>query len=257
MTNYPLYIESGPRKKTTQVHVLALLGCVVHGPTTEEALATTPREVRRFLAFLTAHGETVDPAAPFTTTIAAHVMEGSWIGQGDPASGFEPDFAPLERGELATHLQRLGWLREDLLALIAGLTEAELLAKPEQGRPLYSVIEHAAGAHYTYMQAMIGKVEGLLPALKEVQLGPLSLDGALPRFWTISSARLAAMTDDEGTRQVQRGEKLWTARRGMRRTLEHEWEHFREIERRLRPAGAPWHSAARGESLNAPRRTSP
>ncbi|MBA4182011.1 MAG: hypothetical protein C0506_15585 [Anaerolinea sp.] len=236
MTNYPLYIESGPKKKTTQVHVLVLLGCVVQGLTTEDALAATPAEIGRFLAFLNAHGESVDLAAPFTTTVAAHVMEGSWIGHGDPAPGFEPDFAPLGADELATHLRRLGWLREDLLALIGGLAEDQLLAKPEKGRPLYAVIEHVASAHYSYTQATVGKVEGLLPALKEVQLGPAALSDALPRFWSISTARLAAMTREERTRLVPRGEKVWTARRGIRRTLEHEWEHFREIERRLKRA---------------------
>ena len=235
MTNYPLYVESGPKQKTTQVHVLTLLGCVVHGATTGEALAATPAEISRFLAFLRAHGEPADPAAPFTTTIAAHVTEGSWIGQGDPAPGFEPDFAPLEAAELGKQLHRLGWLREDLLALISGLSGDELEAKPEKGRSVYSVIEHAASAHYAYMQATVGKVEGLLPALKEVQQGAGGISESLFRFWNISSARLAAMTHDERTRRVQRGEKAWTARRGLRRTLEHEWEHFRKIERRLKP----------------------
>jgi hypothetical protein len=84
---------------------------------------------------------------------------------------------------------------------------------------------------------MVGKVEGLLDARKAVEAGPDTAAEALPRFWKLSSDRLAAMSEDERTRIVQRGERQWSARRGIRRTLEHEWEHFREIERRVGVSG--------------------
>src|SRR2546425_682760 len=82
----PLYLESGPRRKTTMVHVLDLLGCVANGPTTEAALEAAPDAIREYLRFLRRHGAAAEPGAPFTTSIAAHVMEGSWIGYGDPPS---------------------------------------------------------------------------------------------------------------------------------------------------------------------------
>lgn len=235
MTEYRLYVESGPKQRTTQVHVLALLGCVVQGPTTAETLEATPEEIRRFLRFLKKHGEAANPEAPFTTTVAAHEMGGSWIGQGDPVAGFEPDFAPLPPDELALHVRRLGWLREDLMELLHDLTPQKLTESPAKGRATWPIVQHAANAHYAYLQATVDKVEGLLDALKQVEGGgPEAAADSLPRFWRISSARLAAMTEDERTRVVQRGQKQWTARRGMRRTLEHEWEHFREIERRVK-----------------------
>lgn len=238
MTEYRLYAESGPKQRTTQVHVLVLLGCVVQGPTTAETIEATPGEIRRFLRFLKEHGEAANPEAPFTTTVAAHEMGGSWIGQGDPVGGFEPDFTPLPADELALHLRRLGWLREDLLEMVSGMSEKDLSTKPEKGRAIWPIVEHAANAHYAYIQATVGKVEGLREALKRVEAsGPEAAADSLPPFWRISSARLAAMTEDERTRVVQRGQKQWTARRGLRRTLEHEWEHFREIERRLAATG--------------------
>ncbi|MSQ11860.1 MAG: hypothetical protein EXR48_04115 [Dehalococcoidia bacterium] len=46
MTEYPLYVESGPRRRKTMVHVLDLLGCMVQEPTTEEALEAAPDAVR-------------------------------------------------------------------------------------------------------------------------------------------------------------------------------------------------------------------
>ena len=38
MAEFALFIESGPMHRKTMVHVLDLLGCVVRGATTDEAL---------------------------------------------------------------------------------------------------------------------------------------------------------------------------------------------------------------------------
>ena len=48
---YALYLESGPRRRKTMVHVLELLGCIAQGPTTEKALAATPEAIRAYLRF--------------------------------------------------------------------------------------------------------------------------------------------------------------------------------------------------------------
>lgn len=65
MATYRLFLESGPRRRKTMVHVPDLLSCVAVGPTTEEALTATPAAIRAFLHFLRRHGEPVDPDAPF------------------------------------------------------------------------------------------------------------------------------------------------------------------------------------------------
>ena len=65
MITYNLYLESGPRQRKTMVHVLDLLGCVVAGGTTQEALDVTPDAIKAYLSFLHRHGEPVDPARPW------------------------------------------------------------------------------------------------------------------------------------------------------------------------------------------------
>jgi len=57
--------------------------------------------------------------------------------------------------------------------------------------------------------------------------------GALARAREILLARIRALTPDERRAVVQRGKDRRTARRMLRRTLEHEWEHRREIAVRL------------------------
>ena len=234
-TEYPLVLESGPKMKTTMVHVLDLLGCIANGPTTEAALEAAPVEIKEYLRFLGRHGEDVDADAPFTTSIAAHVMEGSFIGQGDPAPGFAPDFEPLSPEDESTYRRRFQWLGEELVALIGENPSDELPAKPSKGRLLRDIVTHIANAEPEYLRASgIGKPEGAKDALQAIEgaqagaLGPRLAD-----LWRLLDAQLEHITPEVRTAQVQRGEKLWTARRGLRRALEHPWEHLREIERRL------------------------
>ncbi len=239
LTEYTLYLESGPRMKTTMVHVLDLLGCVANGPTTEAALEVTPGEIREYLWLLRRHGEDVDPEAPFTTTIAAHVTEGSFIGQGDPAPGFAPDFDSLTPEDESTYRRRFEWLGEEIVALIGQVPEDELGAKPSKGRALPDIATHVANAELEYFRASgIGKPEGAKEALQAIEgAHARELAPRLADLWQLLDTQLERITPESRTAQVQRGEKLWTARRGFRRALEHPWEHLREMQRRTEERG--------------------
>jgi predicted RNase H-like HicB family nuclease len=235
---YVLYIESGPRMKTTMAHIPELLGCVANGPTTEDALGAAPGEIRRFLQFLQEHGENADPDAEFTTRIAQHVIEGPWIGYGDPEPGFEFDFEPLTRGELAKHLVRLRWMGEDLAAIAGGLTAKELTGKPPKGRSLYDIFQHVAAAEPEYARtAGAGKPEGAKELIAAIEESPERIADALPQLFETVAAQFESIPDEALNKVTQRGKRPYTARRGLRRALEHPWEHFREIERRLKAGG--------------------
>jgi predicted RNase H-like HicB family nuclease len=234
-TEYRLYLESGPKMKTTMVHVFDLLGCLANGPTTEAALKATPGEIREYLRFLERHGEKVDGDAPFTTSIAAHVIEGSWIGQGDPAPGFAPDFEPLTPEDESAYRRRFQWLGEDIVALIGETPDDALAAKPERGRILRDIVLHIANAEPDYFRAGgIGKPEGIKEALRAIEgANDGDLASRFRDLWQLLDTQLERITPEIRTAQVQRGEKLWTARRGFRRALQHPWEHLREMQRRL------------------------
>jgi lipopolysaccharide biosynthesis protein len=66
-----------------------------------------------------------------------------------------------------------------------------------------------------------------------VQGDSVDLADALARLWQISSARLEVLTETERTQQIPHGQVTWTARRALRRMLEHDWEHLLELSRRL------------------------
>ena len=235
MTKYRLYVESGPRMKTTMVHVFDLLGCVANGKTTEDALGATDHEIREFLRFLERHGEDVDPDAPFTTSVAQHVMEGSWIGYGDPEPGFEPDFVPLTPKEVSTFRKRYQWVGEELVAIIRGLSARQLTTKPAKGRPIVDMIKHIAMAEPAYMQPSgIGRPDGTNPGIKAIEAASAGdLADVIEEFWALLDTQLGKITPEMRKAEHQRGQKRWTARRGFRRLLEHPWEHLRELQRRL------------------------
>jgi uncharacterized damage-inducible protein DinB/predicted RNase H-like HicB family nuclease len=234
MTQYALYVESGPRRRTTMVHVLDLLGCIARGPTTEVALEATPEAIRTYLRFLRRHGDEVKPDAKFTTTIAVHVTNGTWLGYGDPTSGFAPDFQPLSAKDLEIYLRRLAWLRGDLLKMIQDLPRKQLLAEPKGGgRSIYRILGHVAESECAYLRYLVGKVEGLSHEMQAVEASPDHLPFALSRLWRISSSRLEALTASERKQWVKHGQITWTARRALRRLLEHDWEHLQELSDRL------------------------
>lgn len=237
MPEYALYLESGPKRRKTMVHVLELLGCTAQGPTTEDALVSTPEAVRAFLAFLQRHGVNVDPEQTFVTTIAEHVMEGNWLANGDPTPGFRPDFQPLEEQDLREYLAWLGWMQGELGEILRGMISEQVTEEPVSGgRSVEQIIQHLAESYCAYVRYTVGKVSGMSDALQEVDLASANnfeLADALDRLWQTTMPRLAEMTPAEREQQVPHGQVTWTARRGMRRMLEHLWEHTQEILKRL------------------------
>ena len=234
MVEYALYLESGPRKRKTMVHVLDLLGCIARGATTEEALEATPGEIRRFQGFLKRYGEMVEPDKNFSTVVAAHVMEGNWLANGDPTPGFAPDFQPLTTEDLAIYLRRLSWMHADLTGIIQSISEDQLVVEPMDGsRSIFHILSHVAESHANYLRMTVGKVEGLKEALLAITPDVQLIQAALSSIWNLSIGHMETLSDIERTQAVAHGQTIWTARRGVRRMLEHQWEHLQEIRERL------------------------
>ena len=233
MTSWRLSVESGPQHRKTMVHVLDLLGCVVRGGTTEEALANASDGIADYLAFLRRHRERGLPSTkdPIETEVLIHLDEGTRMGEGDPDAGFAFDFTPCTEEQQWAWMRRLDWMQRDFLDLLASAPGA-FEAEPEAGWPLRRILGHVAGAQYNYLQPPLSKPAGLAALTRAVDEGPDPL-GAFAECARLSLDRLAAITEDERTAVVQHGAKLWTVKRGIRRMLEHQWEHLIEVRERL------------------------
>lgn len=233
MTTYKLYLESGPRRKKTMVHVLELLGCVANGPTTEEALAKTPGAIHDYLHFLWRQGEAVDPEAESQTEIAEHITEGVWLGSGDPSLVFQPDLEPLTTEEMEVYINRLEGMRLEIVDLVGGLSQERLDEKPQpRGRPISAILEHILESEYSYMAAF-GRPQDMpgTGSIVKKRQGDLLEWMAYVRGREIE--RLRSLSPQERSEPFIHWKYTRTARKVMRRMLEHQWEHLVEIKERL------------------------
>ncbi|GER92169.1 hypothetical protein KDW_63310 [Dictyobacter vulcani] len=227
---YHLYLESGPQRKKTMVHVLELPGCVVTGPTTEEAMARTPDIIREYLRLLQHHGEVID--AEIQLEVAQHITEGSWLGNGDPALLLPGDLEPLTIERREECLQLSQWIRQEMLAMVQSLSDEQWQEKPARGRTIRAILEHVFNAEYSYIRGF-GKLEGMA--------GPGSVERKsrdeflawMEYVRTRENEKIRALTESERSEQTQHGQQIKTASKVMRRMLEHEWEHLMEIKVRL------------------------
>ncbi len=214
------------------VHVLDLLGCNITGPTTEEAEALAPGAIRDFLRFLRRHGEDVGPDAEIDVFVAQHITEGIWLGNGDPSIGFGPDLTPVSIEAMDSFIDRLEWMRLEMNLLLANLTEEQWTTKPVNGRPLKLIVEHVIEAEYNYMYAF-GRIAAL-PAAGSIikNIGTPLLDWfAHVRKHEIE--RLRGLTEKERSEPFIHWKYTRTARKVLRRMLEHQWEHLVEVRERM------------------------
>ena len=232
MCTYALYLESGPRQQRTMAHVLGLLGCIAKGPTAEVALAAVPDAIRAYLRFLARHDVEVEEHPRIEVRVVEHVTVGQWLGNGDPALVFGPDRAPLTDSEMEEYVRRLEWSRAEIVALVRRLSTPELTALPPGRRSIRAMLEHLMESEHFYV-CTLGRVEGLPAAGSIVQKrqGPLLQWMACVREREL--ARLRALSPAERERPVVRWGQTWTARKVLRRMLEHEWEHLVELADRV------------------------
>lgn len=229
MAIYDLSLESGPQHKKTLLHVLDLLGCVVQADTTDEAIAAALDAIRAYLRYLGRHGEKVDPDERIETRLAEHNTEGLFSGQ----AIWPQDLKPLAPAALARYVRWLGWSRADLLALVKGVDARRLRATPATGRSLRDILLHVLDADKGYVYALVGPLKAMGEPTNAADRGDLDLRIALQEARAAAIDRLKALTPAERATVRKSGQSTYSAHRVIRRMLEHEWEHRREIAARL------------------------
>jgi predicted RNase H-like HicB family nuclease/uncharacterized damage-inducible protein DinB len=229
---FDLYLESGPQHKRTWVYVPSLPGTVGFGPTTEEAIQNTRDAIRERVAFLRRHGDTPPDPEPIELNVVRHVIERQVLGFGQQV--FETDLAPLTAEEAATQLRWAEWSREELVAA-AGAQTLPLAERPRTGgRSAAAILSHVAAAEWSYVSSTLGTLPGASAAIAAIEAAGDEPWDALAAERATLLTRLRAMTPEELTRVVERdGKPPRTARRMLRRMLEHEWEHVQELRARL------------------------
>jgi predicted RNase H-like HicB family nuclease len=233
---YDLFLESGPRRQKTMVHVLALLGCIATGPTTEAALDATPEAIAAYRRLLERHGEAIDPAEPFRTRVIEHLTEGSMLGEGSPYAHFAPDLVPLTEPEIGLYLNRLHGLTDEMATWAAAQTDEQLDAAPAaRRRTARAMLLHVISARGAFLSSALSGAPGFGKIEGAAERGELPLPVALRQAADLVDDYLRSATPDQRQHVRDLNGNYYTLRKAVRRILEHDWEHLRELARR--PAG--------------------
>jgi predicted RNase H-like HicB family nuclease/uncharacterized damage-inducible protein DinB len=203
---------------TCMAHVPELAGCFAVGSTREEALERLRRSITEYLTWLAGHGETGAPSAETAEVEIELAEEVSTAGSyprepGEPLAFFAADEEPLSHHDLQTALRLMERARSDLLEFLRGAPDELLHWRPRPDE--WSVAEtllHMAQAEASY----IARLEEQSEPTPFPQLAAI-------RSWAYH--RLGRLTEPELSRVTSHCGEKWSARKVLRRFLEHDREH--------------------------------
>lgn len=233
MARYSVYLEVA-ESGMCMAHVLDLPGCFARSSTRGWALDGLQRAIRDHWSWLRRHGESApDPDDPIILQVAAEFEGSGPFDPGDRAALFPPEREPIGAEEVDRYLRLMANARSDLLALVQGLTD-ELLdwrLYPES-YTLRRVLRHIGNAEQWYV-SRIASPETLPPEWQDDD--EMELYDFLEMSRRTAVRRLRALSDEERSgvfhpkRWTSSPGEPWTARKVLRRFLEHEREHTEQV----------------------------
>ena len=223
--------------------VFDLPGCRTVAPDRQAVLALVPVAIAEHLSWLCGHGEVVRDDSPFKLEVTEEVDVTTLLDVADGEFVFQDDLRPVTEEEMGSAVRRMGFARQDLLKLVGPLPEPVLdwhlpptaAVRVDDWAPevrsIRGIVEHIANAD-GYYAANVGDTPW--PRMGDAERADLL--GQRQR----AIDRLRALTAEERSQLFQRrqpwqkeGHEHWTVRKALRRFVEHERFHTREIEQRL------------------------
>lgn len=232
MTHYDAYLDIG--SDHCMAHVLSLHGCMVRASNPEEAVSRLPGAIREYHAWLRQHGKSVHyETEPIEVVIAEESTGFGPFNPGDAAALFSPDREPISPEKIRDHFRLMGYARADLLALVRDLPNETLDWQPDQQSfSIRRILRHIGNAEEWYISRIVPPET--LPAEWEHD-EDLPIFDFLEMERRTAIARLRKLTGEERAaithpaHWTQHPDEPWTARKSLRRFLEHEREHTAQI----------------------------
>jgi predicted RNase H-like HicB family nuclease len=233
---YSIYVEEGASGAVA--HVAELPGCFAVGSSAPLAVAAMPRAISEFLGWLKAHREPLVPEASVARpsmndlSVAEVRARVAPLKAGSTAALFEFDEVGWDDYKVERTLRWLGYSRADLLAKIEGLGESELKGRyvyPD--RSLWQTLWHVANAEFGYIDHVTGPLEGV-EVVTDEEPSDVRERLAVVREIFVRRARGVPAEKRGGVvlpTWTPRPDEPWTLAKAMRRALEHEREHLREL----------------------------
>ena len=243
MTRYSVFLEI--TDSLCMAHVLGLPGCMVRAPAQDEALRQLPEAIHDYHAWLRLHGEPAPPAQELVEIEIVGTSTGFGpFDPGDAAALLPSDREPIFPEEMERCFRLMAYARADLLDWVCDLSDDVLDWQPDpQSFSIRHLLRHIGNAEEWYVSRIVTP-ETLPPEWEHDEDIPI-LD-FLEMERSTAVARLRLLTEEERssvfypTRWTQHPEEPWTARKALRRFLEHEREHTAQIRSMLAQLPGKW-----------------
>ncbi len=225
-------------------HLLEPPGLGVRFPSRDAMARDLPGHLEAHVAWLRAHGEAA-PAGPLPYDLAEEVAVVGDFESGDDVGFYTPDTVPPTSEQVERYLRIAGYADADLLALGEPVDDAALdWVRDERTRPIRRVLRHIAGAEHWYMTRIIDdpQVAGFPDIIRDAYARCDATEDMVERVrivWPAFQRWARSLAPEQRARVVlptwftsPSGER-WTARKMLRRCIEHCREHTRSIEQIL------------------------
>ncbi len=211
-------------------------GCFAYGRSADEARANMGRAARDYAAWVQQHGMPWMDAPSLEVEVeetfdAYRIPREAARAQGKKEtylveSFFGNDADPLSGTDVERALKMLAWSRQDLLAVLRGLSPDKLDQKYEGERwSINGILKHIAGAEWWYQERLGSPFPEREEDLPAKPLESLEL---------VRGHFLAWLPGQEGVRRVIDLEgETWSPRKVLRRALWHERDHTEHIRKLL------------------------
>lgn len=204
--------------------VFDLPGCHARGGSLDEVRDILPVVIAEHLTWLMGHGVATDTSEPVAIEIVEEVVSQSEFC-------FQHDSLPLSRDQLEDGIRRCEFAREDLVRLVEPLTDPVLDWRPPASavrideifpdvRSIREMVDHATNSAGFFVRNVLPTGEG--------------------RYNWEETLEVLRGLDENARNQVHRrpnprtgAESEWSARKVVRRVIDHQRFHTKEVEQRL------------------------
>ncbi len=206
-------------------------GCWVFGRTKKRALHKVKIAVVEWFKWLNKHKGKIPQLSNDLKIEIAEMLRVDYnpVEAGKPEPLFWSEVLPVKREDIKRTIQLMGYSRKDLLDLVSGLTAKQLnFRPPNQPRSIGNCLRHIASVEWWYVNRLNvdmpekfpRDIFGRLKHIRELVVGALEkLPGEKMRG-VHQPVKYKSPTCD-----------LWTARKVLRRLVDHERLHTRYIQK--------------------------
>jgi predicted RNase H-like HicB family nuclease len=212
-------------------------GCWVFGRTSERALEKVKVAIREWFEWLKRHGEDIPTEADEFTVKVGEILRVDYnpVEAGKPEPLFWSEVAPIKRKDIAYTIRLLGYSRNDLLNLVSDLNNETLdWQPPGKPRTIRNTLKHIGFVEWWYITRLDVELPTKFPkdVFKLLSYTREIVVDFLENFPKEKRSGVFQPKKDVGHKAKICN--LWTARKVLRRLVDHERLHTKYIEKVLR-----------------------